>query len=73
MLGLLIHLHVVISSKNKWKQSNSIQTLAGQMKPPYTLLTWEGGILFELVSYWLASDDMMLYIHALQHFNIKLY
>lgn len=72
MLGPLIHLHVVISSKNKQKQRVTVlKTLAGQMKPPHTLLTW-GGTLFELLYYWLASDDM-LQIHVLQHFNLKLY
>jgi iron-sulfur cluster repair protein YtfE (RIC family) len=73
-VGTINTVHVVISSKNKQKQRvTAFKTIAGQMKPPHhSLLTW-GRILFELVSYWLASDDMMLHIHVFQHFNIKLY
>ena len=46
-------------------KSNSIQDNG---RGNETLLTWEGGFLSELVSYWLASDDMMLHIHVLPTF-----
>jgi hypothetical protein len=48
-VGTINTLHVVISSKNKQKQRvTAFKTMAGQMKPPHTLLTWGGGSCLNL-------------------------